>query len=59
MDEKELSRYRRGDPVCNIEKGVYLVKNDIDTALEQPAVSRDEVIRIPEIQWNDYKGIAT
>jgi hypothetical protein len=55
MDQKELSRYQNGDASCDIEKGIYRVKNNIDTLLEQPAVSENEVIRVVEIRWNEYK----
>lgn len=56
MDEKELSAYQTKDPVCDLEKGIYRVNKDIDTLLDQPAVREDEIIRILEIHWDDYRS---
>jgi uncharacterized protein YbaR (Trm112 family) len=56
MDEKELSCYLSQDLVCDLEKGIYRVKKDIDTLLEQPAIKEGEVIRILAVCWDDYQG---
>lgn len=56
MDEKELPPYPANDTACDLEKGIYRVRENIDTLLESPALRKDEVIRIPEVHWADYKG---
>lgn len=56
MDEKELSLYLSKDPICNLEKGIYRVRINIDTLLDQPALKEKEVIRILEVNWDDYQG---
>jgi hypothetical protein len=56
MGEKELSLYQTTDPVCNLEKGIYTSKTNINTLLEQPAIREDEVIRVLDVKWDDYKG---
>ncbi|WP_291124586.1 hypothetical protein [Dysgonomonas sp. UBA7698] len=56
MDEKELSCYRTQDPICDLEKGIYKIRKDIATLLDQPAVREDEVIWILGVHWDDYNG---
>lgn len=56
MSEKELALYQSGDPVCNLEKGIYKVKKKINTLLSQPAVEEDEIVRILEVNWDTYQG---
>lgn len=56
MDDNELSFYQTKDPVCDLEKGIYRLKKNIDTLLDQPALREDEVIHILAVSWDDYQG---
>lgn len=56
MNETELSSYLTKDPICNLEKGIYRVKKNTDTLLEQPAIEEGEVIRVLAAGWEDYQG---
>lgn len=53
---KELSFYLAQDPVCDLERGIYRVRKDVDTLPGQPALREDEIIRILEVGWEDRKG---
>jgi len=55
MRKKELACYQTRDPLCDLEKGIYRVLNNIDTLLLQPCVEEGEVIKILKIEWNNDK----
>lgn len=52
MRKKELGNYQVSDPLCSLEKGIYIVRNDIDTLLLQPCLKQDEVIKIQKVEWD-------
>ncbi|WP_165044964.1 hypothetical protein [Dysgonomonas sp. ZJ709] len=59
MDANELACYQMNDPICNLENGIYIALQNIDTLLLQPSISENEIIHVQSVQWEDaanYQG---